>query len=230
MNELNHPRWLTKWNAGIAVGAFWDTGTPSPLLVKYIEEGKVPEGRALVPGCGRGYDVAALASEKRLAIGLDISEVAVQTARDYISSLPKEQCLNEENAVVECKSYFDMNVEDPAELFDFIYDYTFLCALDPSVRVEWAKQTAKLLRQGGELITLIFPIRGQDNLGPPFSVSMEGVRDLLEPVGFECLELELLPPELCHRDRDGSAHTDPRFNGARTAVGRWKKIFSNNYF
>lgn len=41
----------------------FDVGEVHSLHRKLIEEGKVPNGRALVPGCGRGYDVAALASK-----------------------------------------------------------------------------------------------------------------------------------------------------------------------
>lgn len=44
-------------------------GYSSPALLKLIAEGKIPNGRALVPGCGRGYDVVALASQKRIATG-----------------------------------------------------------------------------------------------------------------------------------------------------------------
>ena len=40
----------------------FDVQCPSPCLLKLIAEGAVPPGRALVPGCGRGYDVTALAS------------------------------------------------------------------------------------------------------------------------------------------------------------------------
>jgi methyl halide transferase len=45
------------------------TGNSSPALLKLIAEGKIPNGRALIPGCGRGYDVVALASENRIATG-----------------------------------------------------------------------------------------------------------------------------------------------------------------
>jgi hypothetical protein len=40
----------------------FDLQSPSPCLLKLIADGMVPPGRALVPGCGRGYDVTALAA------------------------------------------------------------------------------------------------------------------------------------------------------------------------
>jgi hypothetical protein len=43
----------------------------------------IPEGPPIVvvPGCGRGYDVAVLASPHRIAIGLDI--VQVEAASEF---------------------------------------------------------------------------------------------------------------------------------------------------
>jgi hypothetical protein len=45
----------------------------------------------------------------------------------------------------------------PAELgtFDVIYDCTFLCAIQPEMRQQWAAQHAALLKPDGELVTLM---------------------------------------------------------------------------
>ena len=69
---------------------------------------------------------------------------------------------------------------------------------------------------GGELLTLVFPIRAPDERGPPYAVSLALLRELLEPAGFECLELDMLPSELCHEGRDGSS-------GSGSGVGRWRR-------
>ncbi|KAG7027674.1 putative thiol methyltransferase 2 [Cucurbita argyrosperma subsp. argyrosperma] len=45
--------------------------------------GDLPNGRALVPGCGSGYDVVQMASSERYVIGLDISNNAIQKAREH---------------------------------------------------------------------------------------------------------------------------------------------------
>ena len=75
--------------------------------------------------------------------------------------------------------------------FDFIFDYTFFCALHPSMRSKWGAQMAKLLTPGtGRLLTMIFPImfppptahRWPD--GPPFPVTVEDYRAVLEPHGI----------------------------------------------
>jgi methyl halide transferase len=83
--------------------------------------------------------------------------------------------------------------------FDFIFDYTFFCALPPQRRKEWGERTSQLLVPGtGRLLTFIFPILKQDgaayadesdsNLptkGPPFPVTVSDYRRVLEPMGVE---------------------------------------------
>lgn len=109
-------------------------------------------------------------------------------------------------------NFFDIKPESIEEKFDFVYDYTFLCALDPSIRVDWAKQMSEIIKPNGLLVTLIYPILEKEG-GPPFKVSLELIKSLLEPVGFEQLELAMLPPELCHPGREQTS-----------GIGRWKKL------
>lgn len=59
------------------------------------------------------------------------------------------------------------------------YDYTFLCAIPPSLRSSWAETYTRLVRKHGVLIALVFPIHGDRHGGPPFSISPDLVRELL---------------------------------------------------
>jgi hypothetical protein len=45
-------------------------------------------------------------------------------------------------------SFFDINTDRDEDLFDFIYDYTFLCSFDPTVRTLWAEKMNSLLKIG----------------------------------------------------------------------------------
>jgi hypothetical protein len=86
--------------------------------------------------------------------------------------------------------------------FDFIFDYTFFCALPPTRRKEWGERTSQLLvPETGRLLTFIFPILKQDDTdeddhtdesdsnrlptGPPFPVTVKDYRRVLEPVGVQ---------------------------------------------
>lgn len=87
-------RWDALWEEKYTP---WDRGQPSPALVDLLEERKDLVGecwtvdpalgkrrkRALVPGCGRGYDVLALSAFGYDAYGLDVSESAIKAAKEY---------------------------------------------------------------------------------------------------------------------------------------------------
>jgi SAM-dependent methyltransferase len=83
--------WETIWTAGgrLKVGEGFDAGEPLPALGALIHErthgqdaaSRAPS-RALVPGCGRGYDVTALTALFHTVVGLDISASAVAAARE----------------------------------------------------------------------------------------------------------------------------------------------------
>lgn len=74
----------------------WDRSAPSPALVDCLQDRKDVVGeakdakqgrrrRALVPGCGTGYDVLLLASHGFDAYGLDVSPHAVEVCNEYAS-------------------------------------------------------------------------------------------------------------------------------------------------
>ena len=216
-NERTHPRWNSVWNAGISVGQAFDTGTPSPALIEELRRGRVPKGRALVPGCGRGYDVYALASPDRQVIGIELADGAIEAATNCPT---KDSCVDLSNAIFTKGDFFQL---DELKKFDFIYDYTFLCALDPSIRNDWARKMGSLLTPGGILMTLIFPIVEEKEGGPPFKVNLKLLEELLLPQGFEKLECRLLPPELCHPGR-GDGNSNGPVSGALSGIGRWKKL------
>lgn len=216
VDEKAHPRWQSMWG-NLPPGAYFDAMSPSPALLKFINDGVIPSGRCLVPGCGRGYDVNALAKQAdRVVLGIDIAENAIQAAWDWYHSVPSDERAPLSNVDFKSINFFDLSIEEK-DTFDFIYDYTFLCALNPSLREAWGRQMANLTKPGGVLMTLIFPIRSLDITGgPPYTVSLDIVKNILESVGFEEIVLEMLPPELCHRNRDGST-------GMSSGVGLWRR-------
>ncbi|KAL5560857.1 hypothetical protein UlMin_030604 [Ulmus minor] len=81
-------------------------------------------------------------------VGLDISDKAIHTTIKLSSSQP--------NA-----SYFmclkaDFFTWHPTDLFDFIFDYTFFCAIEPEMRSVWAQEMRDILKPDGELMMLMF--------------------------------------------------------------------------
>lgn len=193
--------WEEAWREG---RTGWDAGESPPILRELVESGVLPSGRALVPGCGAGYDVLTLAGDGRVVVGLDVAP----TAAERFDALRRERGVSSARARVLTEDFFAF---EPQERFDLIWDYTFLCALDPSMRPAWADEVERLLAPGGELVTLIFPAVDEPPLGegPPFPLRPDDVRALLEP-RFEAIELR--PVERSHPGRGGMEH-----------LGRWQR-------
>ena len=182
--------WEAAWREG---RTGWDAGASAPALAELVARGVLPAGRALVPGCGAGYDVFTLASPSREVVGLDIAP----TAAARFESLRAERGVPADRARIITGDFFAF-YDGP---FDVIFDYTFLCAIDPSVRGAWAKKVDSLLAPEGELVTLIFPAGERP---PPFPLWPHDVRALLEPLGFEAPELA--PAPRTHPGREGMEH------------------------
>jgi len=163
--------WQEAWSTG---DTRWDAGEAAPALVDLLStNADLPKGRALVPGCGSGYDALALAQAGYTVTALDLVDLAVFRFRE----LRQNKGLSAHQAEAHTEDFFSYNDEP----FSLIWDYTFLCAIPPSLRTAWAEQMARLIAPTGELVTLIFPIRPEDGAGPPFAMSPELVERLLSP-------------------------------------------------
>lgn len=189
--------WSDAWERGETP---WDAGAPCPELERLVEEGALPEGRALVPGCGSGYDVFALAGEDCRAVGLDVAPGAAER----FESLRAELGVPAEWVEFVVEDFFDYQ---PESLFDVVWDYTFLCALEPDRREPWARRMRELIRPGGVLATLIFPVADpeaqvveESGSGPPYRMSPDLVESLVSG-GFA--KRQLRPARESHPGREG---------------------------
>lgn len=196
------PNWKQAWEERRTP---WDAGEPSPTLVRLLREDRVPAGAILVPGCGTGYDLAALASEDRRVVGLDLSPIARETFLSRYPELPG-------SVRYEVGDFFHY-AEDGA--FDFIWDYTFFCALDPAQRGAWGKTMERLLKPEGILSTLLFPYAKPipDAQGPPWPIN-----ELLvaEALGEAFERTELVEAEASHRGRESREYLATWRKGARS--------------
>jgi hypothetical protein len=168
--------------------------------------------RSLVPGCGRGYDLLTLQTHhtamiqqnpllsrvESVVVGLDLSATALQNAESTIQSAAQSNDLT--RVELRCGDFFDnpskweklynskgnKSESDPVTHFDFIFDYTFFCALPPNLRSNWGEQMSNLLQpETGKLLTFIFPILPDAEMkGPPFPVSVQDYVDVLKPHGI----------------------------------------------
>ncbi len=181
----------------------WDAGKAAPSLIQLLKEWPLktvapPQGRALIPGCGSGYDVLGLAQSGFNALGLDIAPGAAEK----FAELRKPTLLSPEQAQIDTKDFFTTSADALGGTFDFIWDYTFYCAIDPSLRPAWKKSILNLLAPQGILAMLLFPVipDAPRDQGPPYPLDPECARVDLAPE-FENLYLE--PASQSHPGREG---------------------------
>ncbi|KAL6904898.1 S-adenosyl-L-methionine-dependent methyltransferase [Trichoderma evansii] len=163
--------------------------------------GQVVRRSALIPGCGVGHDVLLLSSLGYDVVGLDYSPRALSAARENQKMALDDGKYKSFEEGVECGrvtwvsgDFFGDKWEggegsEGTQKFDLIYDYTFLCALQPSERPKWAKRMSQLLAPSGQLICLEYPSGKPLSLqGPPWGVWPEVYEALLanpgEPVEY----------------------------------------------
>lgn len=155
--------WEARYHAG---QTGWDRGRASPALSRWLESGAVPEGRVLVPGCGHGHEVLALAGSGHAVTAVDIAGQPVMQLMGALTDAGLHA------RVIQA----DLLDWTPAEPFDAIYEQTCLCALDPSSWQDYAERLAGWLLPGGKLLAL-FMQTGRDG-GPPFHCPIERMREL----------------------------------------------------
>lgn len=201
-NKCHGITWDDFWKNGVKVGEYFDAEKPLPELVTQLSARSLPRGgRALVPGCGRGYDVEALVNSGMYenVIGLDLSETAVEAAKEYLST----RSLGGKYGAVAGDFFSRDTVKDG---FTLVYDYTFFCAIPIEWRGKWASRMKELVKVGGVLITVIFPVgkpRESGAGGPPHGVSETDYAELLEGRGgFRRKDgPRVLPDESAHSGR-----------------------------
>ncbi|XP_006652014.1 probable thiol methyltransferase 2 [Oryza brachyantha] len=204
--------WSRCWEEGVTP---WDLGQPTPAVVELVQSGTLPAAgdatTVLVPGCGAGYDVVALSGHGRFVVGLDVCEAAIHKAKQLSAAAAGGDVGSNFFAFVAA----DFFTWEPPEPFHLIFDYTFFCALHPSMRAAWARRMADLLRLDGELITLMYLAEGQE-AGPPFNTTVLDYEEVLNPLGFVITWIE-----------DNEVAVEPRKGMEK--IARWKRMAKSDY-
>ena len=155
----------------------WDKGQAAPGLTAFLKERQALKGRILVPGCGLGHDVRALAAaggDTAEVIGLDLSMTALTRANEFVKT-GREQFV--------AGDFFDPS-DDMRDAFDWIWEHTCFCAIDPGMRGEYVKASAGALKKDGEMLA-VFYLDPYDEehppgKGPPHGCSIEELEKLFE--------------------------------------------------
>ena len=153
----------------------WEKGAPSPGLVDFLDaHPDLARGTVCVPGCGTGHDTREWAKAGFSAFGFDIAPSAIQLS-------------DEKTKAAGLKAAFqpaDFLRDEPPQLFDWLFEHTLFCAIDPKERDDYVKAVLRWLKPNGQLLAVHYLIPDED--GPPFGTTRDEVWKRFSP-HFELL-------------------------------------------
>jgi SAM-dependent methyltransferase len=126
----------------------WNVEHPPDLLVELIESGRIPPCRAVDLGCGAGYYAVWLAARGFQVTGLDLSPVAIESAR----ALARKAGAPCAFAVADLLG--DVEAFDAS--FEFAYDWEVLHHIFPGERRRYVANVCRMLRPGATYLSVCF--------------------------------------------------------------------------
>ena len=157
----------------------WDLGQVAPPFVKLWQEEKLPLGKVLVPGCGRGHEVVFLAENGFDVTAIDFSSGAVT----YLKNALKKR--NLEGRILH-QDFFSLD-ESHEGVYDLVLEQTFFCAIPPRQRQDYVLKVSRMLKPGGMLVGLFYHTDKQG--GPPYNTTREDIETHFSE-NFEIQELD----------------------------------------
>ena len=157
----------------------WDLGQVAPPFVKLWQEEKLPLGKVLVPGCGRGHEVVFMAENGFDVTAIDFSSGAVT----YLKNALKKR--NLEGRILH-QDFFSLD-ESHEGVHDLVLEQTFFCAISPKQRRDYVLNVSRILKPGGILVGLFYHTDEQG--GPPYNTTREDI-EMHFSKKFEIQELD----------------------------------------
>ena len=142
----------------------WEKGAPSPGLVDFLAaHPDGPRGTVCIPGCGTGHDVREFARAGFTSHGFDLAPSAIAMAM-------------EKTAAAGLTATFhlgDFLRDTPPQPFDWLFEHTLYCAIQPGERVDYVRAARRWLKPGGNYLAVNYLIPDTD--GPPFGTTREEI-------------------------------------------------------
>jgi SAM-dependent methyltransferase len=150
--------------------ASWDMKTPTPVFENLLDAQQfVRPGKILIVGSGKGYDAVLAAKKGYEVFAVDFSTEAIEFSKNLAEkeNLKLNYLLQD---IFQLDSVYRNH-------FDYVYDYVTYCSILPERRKEYSEKISVLLKTGGKLIALLFPVEDRKG-GPPYAVDVLEFYDL----------------------------------------------------
>jgi SAM-dependent methyltransferase len=164
---MSEADWEARYQAGDMP---WEKGEASPGLVDFLAaHPDLKRGTVCVPGCGTGHDVRAWARAGFDLHGCDIAPSAVRIARQR----------TEEAGLKARIELADFLMDVPPFTFDWVFEHTLFCAINPAERDNYVKAVLRWLKPDGTYLAVNYLIPDTD--GPPFGTTRRELMDRFLP-------------------------------------------------
>ena len=167
--------WKRRWREN-QIGWHEDQGN---LALKKYWHPQNKKCSVLVPLCGKSKDLLWLANQGHDVIGVEVSEIAIDTffnenklnytknmSNDFISYKAKEIPIT-----IHCGDYFEFNMSGIGAL----YDRGSLVAVEPSIRLKYIKHTKSLLHKAAYRFIISLDYKEGYVQGPPYSIKISEI-------------------------------------------------------
>ncbi|MFQ3238142.1 MAG: SAM-dependent methyltransferase [Olleya marilimosa] len=146
----------------------WDLGTISPPLKAYFDQLTNLDLKILIPGGGNSYEAEYLFNKgfKNVYV-VDLSQTALDNLIARVPDFPSSNLI--------LNNFFDLNMT-----FDLIIEQTFFCAINPSLRADYAKKASDILNVNGKVAGLLFDAT-LNTTHPPFGGSKKEYLGYFKP-------------------------------------------------
>jgi SAM-dependent methyltransferase len=148
----------------------WEKGAPSPGLVDFLDgQTHLPRGAVLVPGCGTGHDVRVWAAAGFTVTACDLAPSAIRLAEEQTTAagLSAQFILG------------DFLADVALGPFDWIFEHTLFCAIDPARREDYVNAVLRRLKTGANYLAVNYLIPDRD--GPPFGTTRQELLGRFSP-------------------------------------------------
>lgn len=148
----------------------WEKGEPSPGLVDFLAaHPELPGETVCVPGCGTGHDAREWAKAGFRVYAYDLAPSAIRQGM-------------ERTQIVGLRAEFrqaDFLRDEPPFPFDWIFEHTLFCAIQPHERDLYVQAVRRGLKPGGHYLAVKYLIPDTD--GPPFGTTREEIIQRFSP-------------------------------------------------
>ena len=163
----------TDWEERYQTGDMpWEKGEASPGLVDFLKNLQRNPDREVVavPGCGTGHDVRAWARAGFEAHGFDLAPSAITLARE------RTQRAGLSNAEFHQADFLR---DPPPRSFDWLFEHTLFCAIEPNQRGEYVQAVTRWLKPTGQFLAVHYLIPDKD--GPPYGTTRDELMQRFSP-------------------------------------------------